>query len=125
MHHALRKQSCLWPTCHAHTHHAHSPGAAKAFSTQSADYDGGVEYFDVYSPEIRTRYSQVFWTMMDAVPLPPDLVARFDGKVMAITGSEMDQVGGCNILSDSARLFAVGVCHRVRDGSRGWLQHAL
>jgi hypothetical protein len=103
---------CGQRATHTRTTYAHSPGAAIAFSTQSADYDGGVEYFDVYSPEIRTRYSQVFWTMMDAVPLPPDLVARFDGKVMAITGSEMDQVGGCNMPFDPACLFAVGVWRR-------------
>lgn len=30
--------------------------------------------------------------MMEAVPLPPDIVARFEGKVMAITGHEADQV---------------------------------
>lgn len=58
------------------------------------------EYFDVYSPVIRTYYSQVFWAAMDKVPLPPEIVARFrdahnsssDGKVMAIVGYEVDQV---------------------------------
>ena len=29
------------------------------FSTRSADYEGGVEYFDVYSPVITSRYSEV------------------------------------------------------------------
>ena len=34
----------------------------------------------------------VYWTMQEAVPLPADIVARFDGKVMAVTGYEADQV---------------------------------
>ena len=38
------------------------------------------------SPPIRSRYGQTFWTMMDAVPLPKEIVERFDGKTMAITG---------------------------------------
>ena len=68
-------------------------GDPKGFSTISADYDkGNVEYFDVYSPLVQTRYSQVYWTMMPSVPLPPALVKRFEGKVMAITGWEGDQV---------------------------------
>ena len=29
---------------------------------------------------------------MDPVPLPDEIVERFDGKVMAITGYEQDQV---------------------------------
>ena len=37
-------------------------------------------------------HEQVFWTMMDGVPLPDDIVKRFDGKTMAITGYESDQV---------------------------------
>ena len=68
------------------------PGVAKPFPTESAAYEGGVEYFDVYSPLIETRYSQVYWTMMEPVKLPADIVARFDGKTMAITGHEADQV---------------------------------
>ena len=35
------------------------PKASKPFSTRSADYAGGVEYFDVYSPVITSRYSEV------------------------------------------------------------------
>ena len=38
--------------------------------------------FDVWSPEIRSRYSQVYWTMMSPVPLPDDIIKRFDGKVI-------------------------------------------
>ena len=37
------------------------------------------------------RYGEVYWTMMDPVPLDPDLVARFKDKTMAIVGYESDQ----------------------------------
>merc|ERR1711909_163295 len=43
-----------------------------------------VEYFDVYSPPISTRYGEVFWTMMDPVPLDKKLVEKFAGKAMAV-----------------------------------------
>ena len=62
------------------------------FSTAHHDYEGGVESFTLYSPPIKSRYSMVYWTMQEAVPLPADIVARFDGKVMAVTGYEADQV---------------------------------
>lgn len=32
----------------------------------------------------------VFWDNVPAVPLPADVVAKFDGKIMAITGFEVD-----------------------------------
>jgi len=51
-----------------------------------------VQYFEVYSPPISTQYSEVYWTMMDPVPLPKELVAQFSGKTMAIVGYETDQV---------------------------------
>lgn len=55
------------------------------------DYD--VEYFDVYSEVIKTRYSQVFWRGMAPIPLPSEIVARFaNNKTMAVVGYEVDQV---------------------------------
>jgi hypothetical protein len=48
------------------------------------------EYFDVYG-EIQTRYSQVYWIKNDPIPLPDDIVTRFKGKVMAITGCTFDR----------------------------------
>ena len=60
-------------------------GNPKGFSTKSADYDpGNIEYFDVYSPLVKTRYSQVYWTMMPSVPLPEEIVSRFAGKTMCV-----------------------------------------
>ena len=52
---------------------------------------GKVEHFDVYG-EVQTRYSQVYWTRNNPINLPPEIVQRFKGKVMAITGYEVDQV---------------------------------
>ncbi|KAL4225559.1 hypothetical protein ACF0H5_016247 [Mactra antiquata] len=52
----------------------------------------GHEYFDVYSPEIATHYGEVFWTDMGNNAIPKEIVDRFKGKVMAITGYEQDQV---------------------------------
>eukprot|EP00501_MAST-03F_sp_TOSAG23-6_P000551 GSMAST32.ASY1.ANO1.572.1 assembled CDS len=61
-------------------------------SNYSDNYGGTAEYFDAYSPLISTRYGEVYWTMMDPVPLDKALVERFKGKTMAIVGYEQDQV---------------------------------
>ena len=53
---------------------------------------GEVEYMDVYSPLISSQYSEVYWTMMDPVPLDPAVVDKFKGKIMAVVGYETDQV---------------------------------
>ena len=52
----------------------------------------GHEFFDIYAPEIATHYGEVFWTSQGVQPLPEEIIKRFDGKVMAITGYEQDQV---------------------------------
>jgi len=67
------------------------PSAPSGWSSSYSKFDD-VEFFDVYSPPISTTYGQVFWTMMDPVPLDPDLVTRFKGKTMALVGYETDQV---------------------------------
>ena len=41
-----------------------------------------------WAPEIATHYGEVFWTSQMNHPLPPDIVAQFKGKVIAITGYE-------------------------------------
>ena len=51
-----------------------------------------VEYFDVYSPVINSKYSEVYWTMMDPVPLDKTIVEKFHGKTLAVIGYETDQV---------------------------------
>lgn len=49
------------------------------------------EFFEFYGEERKSRYSEVDWSTTK-VPLPEEIVQRFDGKVMAITGIETDIV---------------------------------
>ena len=58
----------------------------------STDYEkNSLEYFDVYSDIISTKYAEVHWRMHDAISLEDYLIERFRGKVMAIVGYEVDQ----------------------------------
>merc|ERR1719272_1460062 len=50
------------------------------------------EYIDVYGFNISTHYSEVYWTMQPPIPLPAEFVARFAGKVVALTGYEVDSI---------------------------------
>ena len=59
------------------------------------------EFFDVYAGPVSTRYGEVFWQGLPAVPLPADIVSRFNGKAIAITGYEVDQVIVDNTTKDS------------------------
>ncbi len=58
------------------------------FPTEFSKINTSSEYFDVYSPPITSKYAEVYWTMMPAVPLPENIVKRFDGKMIAIVGYE-------------------------------------
>ena len=61
--------------------------------TFDSEYSDDREYFDVYSKPIKTLYSQVHWTTHRDIKLPQDIIDRFNGgKVMAVTGYEVDQV---------------------------------
>ena len=42
------------------------------FSTDYTRRGDSVEFFDVYSPPIQTRYGEVYWTMMDPVAVPSE-----------------------------------------------------
>ena len=66
--------------------------ASTSFSTVYSSIHNNCEFFDVYSPPISSRYGDVYWTMMDPVPLPYNITNRFIKKVMAIVGYEQDQV---------------------------------
>eukprot|EP01051_Picozoa_sp_SAG22_P005472 SAG22_NODE_326_length_12283_cov_248.386408_3_plen_736_part_00 len=70
----------------------HANGFSPSFRDYPSEPANPVRYFDVYSPPIRTQYSQVWWTMMRDVPLPAGLVEQFDRKAIAIVGYESDQV---------------------------------
>ncbi len=67
-------------------------GRPGLFPKRYADYPGGAEHFDAYSPPITTLYSQVWWSPLAPAPLPKDIVAKYAGKGMAIIGWEIDQV---------------------------------
>mmetsp|Transcript_19469 Transcript_19469/g.23306 ORF Transcript_19469/g.23306 Transcript_19469/m.23306 type:complete len:842 (-) Transcript_19469:99-2624(-) len=59
----------------------------------NTDYKSrNMQYFDVYTPELATHYGEVFWTGMGKNKLPDDIIQKFQGKTIAITGYEMDQV---------------------------------
>lgn len=65
---------------------------------QAQNFTG--EHFEVYSPPIRSRYSEVVWRTLPAVPLPEDIQARYKGSIMAVTGWEVDvvrQQGGVEV----------------------------
>jgi len=61
----------------------------------AAGFDAGAlfrgESFEMYGNWQTTTYAEVDWHA-DPVPMPADIVARFDGKVMAITGYEVNIV---------------------------------
>ena len=69
------------------------PGSSPTWHGTPGDYSaefesnvaGTVEHFDVYG-EVQTMYSQVYWTRNAPIALPPEIVERFRGQVMAITG---------------------------------------
>ena len=48
--------------------------------------------FDVYSPPMRTLYSQVWLKPLAPVELPAEIIQQFNGTKMAIVGWEIDQV---------------------------------
>ena len=45
-----------------------------------------------YISNLIFRYGDVFWTMMDPIPIDPDIVARYANKTMAVVGYETNQV---------------------------------
>ena len=49
------------------------------------------EYFEVLGPLETSRYSEVVWRLQMS-QLPADIVARYDNRVMAVTGYEVDIV---------------------------------
>ena len=75
------------------------PGSTKNWNGTNGTYIlqfesnivGPVEHFDVYG-EVRTNYSEVYWTRNLPINLPSEIIERFKNKVMVITGYEVDQV---------------------------------
>ena len=73
-------------------YHISNPNAGSQMEFNTDYSTKNAEYFDVYSPPIKTRYGQVWWTLMDPVTIPDEIVQRFTNKTMAIIGYENDQV---------------------------------
>jgi len=68
------------------------PGIANEPSPGSFPLQHRGEFFEVYGHPITNQYSEVFWTAQPSVPLPDEIVKRFDNKTMQITGFEVDIV---------------------------------
>ena len=50
----------------------------------------GKSFFTVDTPSFKSQYSQVVWHSLAPTPLPADVVKEYDGKVMSVTGWEVD-----------------------------------
>jgi hypothetical protein len=57
-------------------------GASRQFS--------GQDFFEVDSPVMKMKYSEVAWRTLPAVDLPHDIVSRYANSSMAVTGFEVD-----------------------------------
>ena len=72
-----------------------SHSQTQTWTDADADTDADTERRsrrDMHNAQALTDTSgEVFWTDQGNQPLPPEIVQRFKGKVMAITGYEMDQ----------------------------------
>ena len=68
--------------------HPHPPNGNAFKGVYSSSYPGeqAAAFFDVWSPPISTLYSQVFWAMLPPVPLPLDVVRRFQNDTMVSLG---------------------------------------
>ena len=71
---------------------ANADGSSNAMWNSSFANRPNAKFFEVLAGPVSTRYGEVFWEGLDAVPLPADVVARYDGKTIAIVGYEQDQV---------------------------------
>lgn len=67
-------------------------GTPGLFPKRYADYPGGAEMFEAYSPPMTTLYSQVWWSPLAPTALPEEMVQKYANRSMAIIGWEIDQV---------------------------------
>jgi len=93
-----------------------NPHAGAQFDSHYSKFSD-VEYFDVYSPPIRSRYGDVYWRMMSPVHLDQQLVDRFNGKTMAVVGYEVDQV----VVSEGQPDKSVPITHAYNHHYIGYL----
>ena len=57
---------------------------------ESREFASAATYFEVDSPKMRMRYSEVLWRTLPAVALPEAIVAKYANGTMAVTGFEVD-----------------------------------
>ena len=50
----------------------------------------GQGFFTVDTAKFKSQYSQVIWRSVGVAPLPTEIVKKYDGKVMSVTGWEVD-----------------------------------
>jgi len=50
----------------------------------------GQDFFEVDSPVMKMKYSEVAWRTLPAVDLPKDIISRYANSSMAVTGFEVD-----------------------------------
>ena len=77
-------------------HHHLNPTMPYTITNEAPGHEGesrefsGAAYFDVDSPVLTMRYSEVAWRTLPAVPLPADVVAKYANATIAVTGFEVD-----------------------------------
>lgn len=88
----------------------------------SSSYDTHykAEYFDVYSPTLKSRYSEVIWRGYDKIPLPEETVQRFANKTMAIVGYEVDQVR----IDENGNEVPVPITHAYNHHYIAWIKNS-
>ncbi|KAH8067403.1 hypothetical protein JL721_7511 [Aureococcus anophagefferens] len=77
-------------------HHHLNPTMPYTITNEAPGHEGesrefsGAAYFDVDSPVLTMRYSEVAWRTLPAVPLPAEVVAKYANATIAVTGFEVD-----------------------------------
>ncbi len=99
-----------------------SSGGGPQFDTDFGTKNA--EYFDVYAGPISTRYGEVFWQGLPAVPLPDAIVKRFANKTMAIVGYEMDQVIKAGANNNNTEDVSVPINYAYNHHYVSWLRGA-
>jgi hypothetical protein len=73
-----------------------NPGVEYTVSNPAPGAEGkpikfyGKGHFTVDTPVFKSQYSQVVWHTLAPVPIPADVVEAYDGKVLSVTGWEVD-----------------------------------
>jgi hypothetical protein len=79
-----------------------NPGLQYTISNPAPGFEGKTypfygEYFEVDSPTLKMQYSEVYWQTLPAVPLPANVVKRYQNETMAIIGFEVNVLRRNNV----------------------------